>query len=62
MKRDSRRGHGYWTGCHTFRDIICDGDLADIHERRDGGLKQGGTYWYFVRLRFLNLSVRSTLT
>lgn len=48
MKRDSRRGHGNWTGCHTFRDIICDGDVAGIHEKRDGGLKMGGTYWYFV--------------
>lgn len=48
MTKDSRRGHGIWSGCHTFKDIICDGD-SDIHEARNGGLKMGGTYWYFVR-------------
>lgn len=48
MTKDSRRGHGIWSGCHTFNDIICDGD-SDIHEARNGGLKMGGTYWYFVR-------------
>lgn len=49
MVKDSRRGHGIWSGCHRFKDIICDGD-SDIHEARNGGLKMGGTYWYFVRL------------
>lgn len=49
MTKDSRRGHGIWSGCHTFKDIICDGD-SDIHEARNGGLKMGGTYWYFVSL------------
>ena len=46
MELDRRRGGGYWTGCHQFHDIICDG--ADIHEPRVGGLRMGGTYWYFV--------------
>ncbi|QDS77627.1 hypothetical protein FKW77_002516 [Venturia effusa] len=49
MTKDSRRGHGIWSGCHTFKDIICDGD-SDIHEARSGGLKMGGTYWYFYRI------------
>jgi hypothetical protein len=53
MTKDSRRGHGIWSGCHTFRDIICDGD-SDIHEARNGGLKMGGTYWYFVSLSTLS--------
>lgn len=48
MKRDSRRGWGHWAGCHKFRDIICDGDASGMHEKRDGGLKMGGTYWYYV--------------
>ncbi|KAE9990973.1 hypothetical protein EG327_000686 [Venturia inaequalis] len=49
MTKDSRRGHGIWSGCHTFKNIICDGD-SDIHEARSGGLKMGGTYWYFYRI------------
>jgi hypothetical protein len=48
MVRDNRRGRGHWTGCHTFRNIVCDGDASGIHERRDGALKMGGTYWYYV--------------
>jgi len=51
MERDSRKGFGHWTGCHTFKDIICDGDVdASSVSKRDGGLKQGGTYWYYVCL------------
>lgn len=50
MERDRRRGRGVWTGCHTFHDIICDGDERGIHEKRAGGLKMGGTYWYFYRV------------
>src|SRR5213078_3984738 len=49
MERDSRKGQGYWTGCHNFKDIICDGDLSELPSpKRSGGLKQGGTYWYYV--------------
>lgn len=51
MKRDRRRGNGIWTGCHKFRNIICDGDSNGIHEKRDGALKMGGTYWYYVSSR-----------
>ena len=51
MVRDNRRGRGHWTGCHAFRNIVCDGDATGIHERRDGALKMGGTYWYYVSWR-----------
>ena len=50
MERDRRKGRGFWSGCHTFNDIICDGDDEGIHEKRAGGLKMGGTYWYFYRV------------
>ena len=50
MHHDKRRGHGFWAGCFHFRDIIFDGDRADWTRPRSGGLKQGGTYWYFYRL------------
>ena len=50
MERDTRMGGGYWKGCHTFTNIICDGQAKDtaLHGR-DGALKMGGTYWYHVR-------------
>ena len=48
MKRDGRVGPEHWTGCHSFKNIICDGDLAGNAQKRDGGLKMGGTYWYYV--------------
>src|SRR5436190_23967549 len=49
MERDDRKGEGHWTGCHSFKDIICDGDLSELPSpKRSGGLKQGGTYWYYV--------------
>ncbi len=47
MERDSRRNRGQWRGCHAFKDIILDGDsAADV--RRNGGLKMGQTYYYYV--------------
>ena len=47
MERDIRRDRGQWRGCHSFKDIICDGD--DGHSTsRDGGLKMGQTYYYYV--------------
>lgn len=49
MSRDSRRGTRVWSGCYTFENIICDGDLQVVGEKRSGGLKMGGTYWYYVR-------------
>lgn len=54
MKRDSRRGWGNWTGCHRFSDVIYDGDAAGFHEKCDGGLKMGGTYWYYVSISALS--------
>ncbi|KAJ5207763.1 hypothetical protein N7449_002142 [Penicillium cf. viridicatum] len=50
MERDTRVGPGHWRGCHTFTDII--GDGPDKAQWRTGGLKMGGTYWYYVRLIF----------
>ncbi|KGM91710.1 uncharacterized protein PADG_12168 [Paracoccidioides brasiliensis Pb18] len=47
MERDSRIGKGYWKGCHTFTNIICDGEINALPPGRDGGLRMGGTYWYY---------------
>ncbi|KAJ5409339.1 uncharacterized protein N7487_003698 [Penicillium crustosum] len=48
MERDTRVGPGHWRGCHTFTDII--GDGPDKTQWRTGGLKMGGTYWYYYLL------------
>jgi hypothetical protein len=48
LELDARRGRNYWQGCFTFSDIICDGDLDNQVPKRDGPLKMGGTYWYYV--------------
>ncbi|EON62357.1 hypothetical protein W97_01579 [Coniosporium apollinis CBS 100218] len=50
MEKDSRKGPCTWSGCHTFQNIICDGDPQKLTEKRDGGLKMGGTYWYYYKL------------
>lgn len=50
MFHDRRRGHGFWTGCFEFQNIIFDGSQVDYTRPRNGGLKQGGTYWYYFRL------------
>ncbi|KAK1146944.1 hypothetical protein N8T08_002271 [Aspergillus melleus] len=50
MERDRRIGSGHWRGCHTFTDIICDGSPTNIGPARSGGLKMGGTYWYYYLL------------
>ena len=50
LKRDRRTGPGQWRGCHTFENITCDGDTLNASTSRDGGLKMGGTYWYYVSL------------
>lgn len=47
MERDSRRDRGQWRGCHSFKDIICDGGDG-CGTKRDGGLKMGQTYYYYV--------------
>lgn len=48
MERDSRMGGGHWRGCHTFKNITCDGIAKNGSNGRDGGLKMGGKYWYYV--------------
>lgn len=48
MERDRRVGPGHWRGCHTFTDIVCDGTPTRQTPARSGGLKMGGTYWYYV--------------
>jgi hypothetical protein len=50
MYHDRRRGTGYYTGCFQFQDIVFDGSEVHWTKPRTGGLKQGGTYWYYFRL------------
>jgi hypothetical protein len=50
MYHDKRRGHGFYTGCFQFENIIFDGFEVVWTKPRSGGLKQGGTYWYYFRL------------
>lgn len=50
MYHDRRRGQGFHTGCFQFQDIVFDGSEVDWTKPRTGGLKQGGTYWYYFRL------------
>jgi hypothetical protein len=49
MQRDRSLGCRDWKGCHSFTDIICDGEAVSAEgSKRDGGLRMGGTYWYYV--------------
>ncbi|OAG40714.1 hypothetical protein AYO21_05012 [Fonsecaea monophora] len=50
MQRDARTGPEHWTGCHSFSNIICDGDATVNGTPRQGGLMMGGTYWYYYKL------------
>ncbi|KAH7055868.1 hypothetical protein B0J12DRAFT_434454 [Macrophomina phaseolina] len=50
MERDPKRSSRHWYGIFTFKDIICDGDPQGGPEKREGGLKMGGTYWYHYML------------
>jgi len=50
MSHDPKRGKGNWRGCHSFRNIICDGRFDQITVPRQGGLKLGGRYYYYVSL------------
>lgn len=50
MLRDTRIGPEHWSGCHNFSNIICDGHLRLDTQPRQGGLKMGGTYWYYYKL------------
>ena len=49
MTRDLRIGRHHWRGCFSFSNIICDGEPAEELVSREGGLKMGGKYWYYVR-------------
>ncbi|KAI1074663.1 hypothetical protein F5B20DRAFT_573917 [Whalleya microplaca] len=49
MERDSRRDRSQWRGCHTFNNIICDGDQVG-HTQRSGGLKMGQRYYFYYEL------------
>jgi hypothetical protein len=47
MERDTRRVRGQWRGCHSFReDPHLTRTGADV--RKDGGLRMGQTYYYYV--------------
>ena len=50
MHHDRKRGKTFWSGCFRFQNIIFDGDKDNWSRARNGGLKQGGTYWYYYRL------------
>ncbi|KAK8019164.1 hypothetical protein PG990_004302 [Apiospora arundinis] len=50
MERDARRSRGQWRGCHTFQDIVCDGDQSFISPKRTGGLRMGQTYYYYYEI------------
>lgn len=50
MQHDIKRGRGTWTGCFSFDNIVFDGDKLNWSRPRSGGLKQGGTYWFYYRL------------
>ncbi|KNG82321.1 hypothetical protein ANOM_009026 [Aspergillus nomiae NRRL 13137] len=50
MEHDRRVGQGHWRGCHSFTSIICDGTPKNMGSSRSGGLKMGGTYWYYYLL------------
>ncbi|KXT06722.1 hypothetical protein AC578_8602 [Pseudocercospora eumusae] len=52
MNHDRLRGFGFWSGCFKFDNIIFDGDQVNWAKPRNGGLKQGGTYWYYYRLDY----------
>jgi hypothetical protein len=56
MKRDDRRGYGAWSGCHRFRNVICDGNSAALPQKgKEFGLLMGGTYWYYVSVFSFNI-------
>ena len=52
LRRDARIGREQWSGCHSYENIVCDGDPRVTGKPRRGGLKMGGTYWYYVCLLF----------
>lgn len=49
MAKDLQAGSQYWSGCFNFSNIICDG-RPEEHISRKGGLRMGGTYWYYYKI------------
>lgn len=66
MSKDLQKGSEYWSGCFNFTNIICDGKPAEVLKSRNGGLKMGGTYWYYYKIDdvtdFHNVCERATTT
>jgi hypothetical protein len=60
MERDLRRGQGEWKGCYTFKDIIASDQDQDLAKIRNGGLKMGATYYYYVSTSALHISSPSS--
>jgi hypothetical protein len=51
MKKDVNLGSRHWRGCHSFTDIICDGESVEAADgARNGALKMGGRYWYYYQI------------
>lgn len=48
MERDARRSNRHWAGCYRFDDIVYDGTEEALTAKRNGGLKMGGSYWFYV--------------
>ena len=46
MERDARRDRGQWKGCYNLSGLA-----DDRAGSRDGGLKMGNTYYYYVSAR-----------
>ena len=64
MSKDLQSGSEYWSGCFNFSNIVCDGKPSVLIEPRDGGLRMGGTYWYYYKINndqdFHNVCERAT--
>lgn len=64
MNKDLQTGSEYWHGCFNFTNIICDGKPGETIRSRSGGLKMGGTYWYYYKIDdetdFHNVCERAT--
>lgn len=60
MERDARRDPGQWRGCYSFKDIVCDDD-SGAGLKRNGGLKMGHTYYYYVS-SYSSIPLASLLT
>lgn len=62
LQRDPKRSSCHFWGIFTFKDIVCDGEnMAGPTDKREGGLKMGGVYWYHVSLSLCSLSTPCSL-